>query len=155
MIITSMYVSAHSLSLSKSSKFWIAISVLVVVAAIIFLSKKVDKTILIIDHVTVEKESDIKSITDSLVVPILYRDVVLLNKLNRCQDIIAFCSLFISQYLTSVIYVVNLKIKFLFDDEKLALCSIPTSNTLSISEVNRTVIMTSPFNGESLFSCSS
>lgn len=68
--------------LSRNSKFWIAISVVVVVAAIIFLSKKVDKTILVIDHVTVEKENDIKSINDSLVIPILYSDVKLLNKLN-------------------------------------------------------------------------
>jgi len=52
------------------------------VAAILFLSKKVDKTILIIDHVTVEKNMDIKSINDSLVIPILYSDVKLLNKLN-------------------------------------------------------------------------
>lgn len=67
---------------SKSSVFWIIISVVIVIAAIIFLSKKVDKTIIIIDHVTVEKESDIKPINDSLVVPILYNDVKLLNKLN-------------------------------------------------------------------------
>jgi len=68
--------------ISKSSKFWIAIGVILIVAAIIILSKKVDKTILIIDHVTVEKKDDIKSIKDSLVLPILYSDVQLLNSLN-------------------------------------------------------------------------
>jgi len=68
--------------ISRSGKFWIIISVIVVIAAIIFLSKRVDKTILIIDHVTVEKEDDIKAINDSLVVPILYSDVKLLNSLN-------------------------------------------------------------------------
>ena len=66
----------------KNGKFWIIVGVLIVIAAIIFLSKKVDKTIIVIDHVTVEKESDIKAIEDSLVVPILYSDVQLLNKLN-------------------------------------------------------------------------
>ena len=68
--------------ISRSGKFWILISVAVIVAGILFLSKKVDKTILIIDHVTVEKNDDIKSIKDSLVIPILYSDVKLLNKLN-------------------------------------------------------------------------
>lgn len=68
--------------ISRSGKFWIIISVAIIVAGILFLSKKVDKTILIIDHVTVEKNDDIKSIKDSLVIPILYSDVKLLNKLN-------------------------------------------------------------------------
>ena len=68
--------------LPKSSVFWIVIGIAIVVTAIIFLSKKVDKTIIVIDHVTVERESDIKSINDSLVVPILYSDVKLLNKMN-------------------------------------------------------------------------
>lgn len=68
--------------ISKSSRFWIIVGVVVVVAAIMVLSKKVDKTILVIDHVTVEKESDIKSIEDSLVIPTLYSNVRLLNKLK-------------------------------------------------------------------------
>jgi Bax protein len=68
--------------ISRSGRFWIIISVAVIVAGILFLSKKIDKTILIIDHVTVEKNDDIKSIKDSLVIPILYSDVKLLNKLN-------------------------------------------------------------------------
>lgn len=68
--------------ISRSGKFWIVIGVVAVIAAIIFLSKKVDKTILVLDHVTVEKETDIKAIKDSLVIPILYSDVKLLNKLN-------------------------------------------------------------------------
>lgn len=57
-------------------------SVLVVIAAILLLSKKIDRTILIIDHVTVEKLKDIKAVEDSLVTPILYRDVKLLNTLD-------------------------------------------------------------------------
>ena len=65
-----------------SGKFWIIISVLLIVTAIIFLSKKIDKTILVIDYVTVEKEEDIKPIKDSLVIPVLYSDVRLLNELN-------------------------------------------------------------------------
>ncbi|MCG8306869.1 MAG: glucosaminidase domain-containing protein [Cytophagales bacterium] len=44
-----------------------------------------DKTILIIDHVTVEKKEDIKSIKDSLVIPVLYKDVHILNKLNIAE----------------------------------------------------------------------
>ena len=65
-----------------SGKFWIIISVLLIVTAIIFLSKKIDKNILVIDYVTVEKEEDIKPIKDSLVIPVLYSDVRLLNELN-------------------------------------------------------------------------
>jgi len=65
-----------------SSKFWIVIGVLIIIAIIIILSKKIDKTILLIDYVTVEKETDIKPIEDSLVVPILYSDIKLLNELG-------------------------------------------------------------------------
>jgi len=65
-----------------TSKFWMITSVILIVCAIIFLSKKIDKTILIIDYVTVEKQDDIRVIDDSLVVPILYSDVKLLNSLE-------------------------------------------------------------------------
>jgi Bax protein len=65
-----------------NGKFWIIVSVLLMVGFVIFLSKKVDKTILVIDYVTVEKTTDIKPIKDSLVVPILYSDVRLLNELS-------------------------------------------------------------------------
>lgn len=68
--------------LSSSGKFWIVLSVVAIVIAIIFLSRRVDKSLLIIDHVTVERESDIKSNNDSLVIPILYSNVQLLNNLN-------------------------------------------------------------------------
>ena len=68
--------------ISIGGKIWIIVGVLLVIAAILFLSKTIDKTILIIDHVTVEKESDIKAIKDSLVKPILYSDVKLLNQLD-------------------------------------------------------------------------
>ena len=65
--------------LSVSSKFWIIIGIILIIVAILFLSRKVDKTILVIDHVTVEKKDDIKAIKDSLVIPILYSNVQLLN----------------------------------------------------------------------------
>ena len=68
--------------ISIGTKVWLVIGVVVIVAALLFLSRTIDKTILVIDHVTVEKESDIKPIRDSLVVPILYSDVKLLNNLN-------------------------------------------------------------------------
>ena len=68
--------------ISIGTKVWLVIGVVVIVAALLFLSRTIDKTILVIDHVTVEKESDIKPIRDSLVVPILYSDVRLLNNLN-------------------------------------------------------------------------
>lgn len=65
-----------------SSKFWIITSVVLIIFAIILLSKKIDKTILLIDYVTVEKQTDIRAINDSLVVPVLYSDVRLLNSLS-------------------------------------------------------------------------
>ncbi len=65
-----------------SSRLWIVASVIGLIAIIIVLSKKIDKTILVIDYVTVEKEEDIRPITDSLVMPILYSDVKLLNQLD-------------------------------------------------------------------------
>ena len=63
-------------------RFWITAAVVIIIGAIFYLSKKVDKTILIIDYVTVEKVEDIKPIKDSLVLPILYSDVKLLNDLD-------------------------------------------------------------------------
>lgn len=66
----------------QSGKFIVLICVLIIGFLVIFLSKKINKTNLIIDHVTVEKESDIKSIVDSTVVPVLYSDVKLLSQLN-------------------------------------------------------------------------
>lgn len=65
-----------------SGKFWIIISVIAILAVVIILSKKVNKTFLVIDYVTVEKEADIRSIKDSLVIPILYSDVQLLSQLT-------------------------------------------------------------------------
>ena len=65
-----------------SGRFWLIISVIVIIAVIIILSEKVDKTILVIDYVTVEKEKDIIPVKDSLVIPILYSEVQLLNKLS-------------------------------------------------------------------------
>lgn len=66
----------------QSGKFWIIAGVLVLISGIIFLSKEVDKTILLIDYVTVEKIEDIKPIKDSLVAPVLYSDVQLLDALD-------------------------------------------------------------------------
>ncbi len=66
----------------RSGRFWIIASILAIVAVIIILSKKLDKTILVIDYVTVEREKDIRSVKDSLVVPVLYSDVQLLNQLS-------------------------------------------------------------------------
>lgn len=65
-----------------NGKLWITISVLAILTVLIVLSKKVDKTLLVIDYVTVEKEKDIKSIDDSLIVPVLYSDIKLLSQLN-------------------------------------------------------------------------
>ncbi len=69
----------------QSGKFVMLISVLIISFLVIFLSKKINKTNLVIDYVTVEKESDIKPIIDSLVVPILYSDVQLLSQLNTAN----------------------------------------------------------------------
>jgi Bax protein len=66
----------------QSGKFWIIAGVLVLISGIIFLSKEVDKSILLIDYVTVEKIEDIKPIKDSLVAPVLYTDVQLLDELD-------------------------------------------------------------------------
>jgi Bax protein len=71
-----------SFNIFSSGRFWITAGIIALIVAIIILSKTVDKTILIVDHVTVEKEKDITPITDSLVVPILYSDVHLLNQLD-------------------------------------------------------------------------
>ncbi len=65
-----------------SGRFWIVVSILIIVITIVILSKRVDKSVLVIDHVTVEKAADIKQIEDSLVVPILYSDVLILNQFN-------------------------------------------------------------------------
>jgi Bax protein len=67
---------------SIATKVWLIAGVIIVVATLLFLSKTIDKTILVIDHVTVEQESDIRPIKDSLVIPILYSDVRLLNNLG-------------------------------------------------------------------------
>ena len=67
---------------SIGTKIWLVVGVVVIVTALLILSRTIDKTILVIDHVTVEQESDIRSIKDSLVVPILYSDVKLLNNLD-------------------------------------------------------------------------
>ncbi|MCF6241920.1 MAG: glucosaminidase domain-containing protein [Bacteroidales bacterium] len=69
----------------QSGKFLILISILIISFLVIFLSKKINKTNLVIDYVTVEKESDIKPLIDSLVVPILYSDVQLLSQLNTAN----------------------------------------------------------------------
>ena len=65
-----------------NGRAWIILAVVVIIAGILFLSKEVDKTVLVIDHVTVEKIEDIKPIDDSLVVPVLYNDVNLLTTLR-------------------------------------------------------------------------
>lgn len=81
--------------LLHSGSFWITISVLLIIAIIFILSKKVDKTTLIIDYVTVEKEKDIKPLKDSLVIPILYSDVKLLNQLSIDKRKIRFMDIMI------------------------------------------------------------
>ncbi|NJN25945.1 MAG: hypothetical protein HC819_08245 [Cyclobacteriaceae bacterium] len=63
-------------------KFWIISSVIIIIVALIVLSKKIDKTVLKIEYVTVEKADDIVSIENNLVPPILYSDVKLLNELD-------------------------------------------------------------------------
>lgn len=68
--------------LIRNKIFWLITGFILVGIAIIFLSEKIDKTILIIDHVTVEKERDIKPIQDSLVVPVLYNHIEILNQLS-------------------------------------------------------------------------
>jgi Bax protein len=66
----------------QSGKFWIIACVIILISGIIFLSKEVEKSVLLIDYVTVEKEEDIKIISDSLVEPVLYTNVQLLDDLN-------------------------------------------------------------------------
>lgn len=64
-----------------STRFWLAFGFCAIVVAVLLLSKKVDKTSLDIEYVSVEKETDIRPVTDSLVVPILYNNVQLLHTL--------------------------------------------------------------------------
>lgn len=68
--------------LLKSGKFWFFVSLIIIISGILFLSKEVEKTVLLIDYVTVEKEEDIKIINDSLVTPVLYSNVQLLDRLD-------------------------------------------------------------------------
>ncbi len=68
--------------LLKSGKFWLIVSLIIIISGIFFLSKEVEKTVLLIDHVTVEKEEDIKIIDDSLVIPVLYTNVHILDRLD-------------------------------------------------------------------------
>ena len=63
---------------------------LAILTVIIVLSKKVDKTFLVIDYVTVENEKDIRPIKGSLVIPILYSDVQLLTQLSNGEHIKRF-----------------------------------------------------------------
>ncbi len=66
----------------QSGKFWIIASVIIIITGVIFLSKEVEKSVLLIDYVTVEKDDDIKTISDSLVKPILYTNVQHLEDLD-------------------------------------------------------------------------
>ena len=68
--------------LLKSGKFWFIVSLIILISGIFFLSKEVEKTVLLIDYVTVEKEEDIKIVKDSLVIPVLYTNVQLLDQLD-------------------------------------------------------------------------
>ena len=66
----------------RSGKFWIIASVIIIISGIIFLSKEVDRSVLLIDHVTVEKLEDIIHIEDSLITPVLYANVNILDDLD-------------------------------------------------------------------------
>lgn len=70
-------------SFLKSGKFWLITSVAIIIIGIILLSKRVEKTVLLIDHITVEKLEDIKSIKDTLVEPVLYSNVSMLDRLDN------------------------------------------------------------------------
>ncbi len=91
-----------------SEKLWITISLLAIFIVIILLSKRVDKTFLVIDYVTVEKENDIRPVKDSLVVPILYNHVHLLNKLGNDERKKRFIDILLPAIL---IYQYQLKLK--------------------------------------------
>lgn len=91
-----------------SEKLWIAISVLAILTVLIILSKRVDKTFLVIDYVTVENEKDIRPIKDSLIVPILYSDVQLLNQLGKGEHIKRFIDIMLPAIL---IYQHQLRLK--------------------------------------------
>jgi len=69
-------------SIIRNGKFWIIASIVVLVLGIIFLSKEVDKSILLIDHVNIEKLEDIRHIEDTLVAPVLYTNLSLLENLD-------------------------------------------------------------------------
>ena len=69
-------------TLVQSGKFWIIASVIIIISGIIFLSKKVDRSVLLIDYVTVEKLEDIRHIQDSLITPVLYSNVKILDNLS-------------------------------------------------------------------------
>jgi Bax protein len=70
------------LTLLNNGKFWIIAAVIIILLGIILLSKKAEKSILLIDHITVEKIEDIKSVDDSLVAPTLYNEVKVLDELD-------------------------------------------------------------------------
>ena len=73
-----------------SKRFLLIVGIMVVIALLIVLSERIHRTTLLIDYVTVEKIEDIKPIKDSLVVPILYSDVHLLNQLSIYKRKIRF-----------------------------------------------------------------
>lgn len=60
----------------------ISIAVALIIAVLMLLSEKIDKTVLLIDHVHVEKLSDIRPVDDSLVIPVLYDNLGILGKLS-------------------------------------------------------------------------
>ncbi len=60
----------------------ISVAVILVIAVLMLLSEKIDKTVLLIDHVHVEKLGDIHHVDDSLVIPALYDNLGILNKLS-------------------------------------------------------------------------
>ncbi len=69
-------------SIIRSGKFWIIAAVVIIILSILFLSKEVDKSVLLIDHVNIEKLEDIIHIEDSLVAPVLYTNVDILDNLD-------------------------------------------------------------------------
>ena len=58
------------------------VSVIIIITILMLLSEKIDKTLLLVDHVHIENLSDIRPVDDSLVVPILYENLGILSKLS-------------------------------------------------------------------------
>jgi Bax protein len=66
----------------RGARLWIVFFVLIIVGLVIVLSRTINKTVLIIEHVHVTSSGDIRSFQDSMVAPIAYDNVNMLGELS-------------------------------------------------------------------------